>query len=316
MEKRKLTDEISVAPLAFGGNIFGWTADEATSFRLLDAFASEGFNLVDTADIYSRWATGHQGGESETIIGRWLKQSGRRSEVIVATKAGGDMGQGVCVRKDYILQAAEASLRRLQTDYIDLYQTHFDDEQTPVAETLEAYAQLIREGKVRAIGTSNMSPARIRESMAYCKSHGLPHYQALQPEYNLYIREKFEQQYLPLCEEFGLGVLNYFALASGFLSGKYRSEADAHKSPRGMGIVQAYLNHRGRRILGALDEVASRYGARPATVALAWLVAKPYITAPIASATTPGQLREITAAVRLKLDEDSVKLLDAASAPH
>jgi aryl-alcohol dehydrogenase-like predicted oxidoreductase len=316
MEKRKLGNTgLEIAPWAFGGNVFGWTADEPTSFALLDAFVGAGFNLVDTADSYSRWAPGNKGGESETIIGRWLKQRGNRDKVIIATKVGSDMGQG---KKDlsapYIRKAVEDSLRRLQTDYIDLYQSHWDDMVTPVGETMEAFAELVREGKVRAIGASNLSPERLEASLAYSRAHNLPNYQTLQPEYNLYNREMYETKYEPICACEGLGVVNYYALASGFLSGKYRSEADVNKSARGGGVVKNYLNERGLRILSALDEVAAQYHTTPAAIALAWLLTRPSISAPIASATSTTQVEELAKAVQIKLDADAVEKLNEASA--
>jgi aryl-alcohol dehydrogenase-like predicted oxidoreductase len=304
---------MQVAPLAFGGNVFGWTVDEARSFELLDRFAAEGFNLVDTADVYSTWAPGNKGGESETIIGNWMKKRGNRQELVIATKVGGDMGQGKTLAKKWVLQACEDSLRRLQTDYIDLYLTHWDDLSTPVGETLEAYAQLVKEGKVRAIGTSNMNPERLRESLEYSRKNGLPAYQALQPEYNLYNRAKYETEYEPIVKEEGMAVLCYYSLASGFLTGKYRSEEDMTKIARGGGVVKTYLNERGFRILKALDEVADRYNSSPATVALAWLIARPTISAPIASATNIAQLEDLMKDARLGLDEDAVKVLDEAS---
>src|SRR5450631_176687 len=250
MEKRKLgTTGFDVAPLALGGNVFGWTADEAMSFRLLDAFVGAGFNLVDTADSYSRWATGHEGGESETVIGRWIARRGRHDDVIIATKVGSDMGQGHKVlRKDYILQAAEASLRRLRVDCIDLYQSHWDDENTPLEETLGAYEQLIEQGKVKAIGASNYSAARLQHALDVAKAKRLPRYEALQPHYNLYERESFEGELQQLCVREQIGVITYFSLAAGFLTGKYRSEADFDKSPRGGGMKK-FLNPRGMRIL-------------------------------------------------------------------
>lgn len=315
MEKRIFgTTEMQVAPLAFGGNVFGWTIDEARSFELLDRFAAEGFNLVDTADVYSAWAPGNKGGESETIIGNWMKKRKNRGEVIIATKVGGDMGKGKSLSKQWIMEACEDSLRRLQTDHIDLYQTHWDDESTPVGETLEAYAQLVKDGKVRAIGTSNMSPERLKESLAYSREHKLPAYQSLQPEYNLYNRENYETQYEEIVKEERMAVLCYYSLASGFLTGKYRSEEDVNKSARGGGVVKNYLNDRGLRILKALDEVSERYGSQPATVALAWLIARKSISAPIASATSISQLEELMKSAQLGLDEDAVKLLDEASA--
>ena len=316
MEKRNLgRSGMEAAPLAFGGNIFGWTADEKRSHELLDAFVAEGFNLIDTSDSYSRWVHGHQGGESETVIGTWLKKSGQRKNVLIATKVGSDMGLGrTCLTKQYILDEAEASLRRLQTDYIDLYQTHFDDLTTPVGETLEAYAQLIKEGKVRAIGASNLSKERLQESLQFSKDNNLPRYETFQPEYNLYKREKYEQEYESICQKEELGVINYFALASGFLTGKYRSAADAGKSVRGSTIIEKYMNDRGLRILAALDEVAKKYNTNPSSVSLAWLLARPGITAPIASATTIEQLDELIQAVLLQLDKEAMELLNEASA--
>jgi aryl-alcohol dehydrogenase-like predicted oxidoreductase len=315
MNRRKLGNTgFDVAPLAFGGNVFGWTVDEATSFRLLDAFVDAGFNLIDTADSYSRWVTGHQGGESETIIGRWIAARGRHDDVVIATKVGSDMGLGrKCLRKDYILQAAEASLRRLQVDAIDLYQSHWDDETTPLDETLEAYATLIAQGKVRAIGASNLSADRLQQALDVSARNGLPRYLTLQPPYNLYDRATFEGPLASLCIREGIGVISYFALAAGFLTGKYRSEADFAKSARGGGMSK-YLNPRGLRILAALDRVAADKHATPAAVALAWLIDRPGLTAPIASATTVEQLGELIAATRLRLDVDAVRALDQASA--
>ncbi|MGD9182877.1 MAG: aldo/keto reductase, partial [Desulfobacterales bacterium] len=285
MEKRKLGKSgLEVAPLAFGGNVFGWTVDETTSFALLDAFVDAGFNLIDTADVYSTWVQGHKGGESETIIGKWLKRSGNRAKVIIATKVGKEMGpnsQGLS--KAYILQAVEDSLQRLQTDYIDLYQSHDDDPETPFEETLETYDQLIRQGKVRAIGASNYSAQRLAESLEVSEQTGYPRYECLQPLFNLYDRVDYEKELEPLCREKGLGVISYFSLASGFLTGKYRSKDDLAKSARG-NIVEKYLNARGFRIVEALDRVAQQHNMTPAKVALAWLISQPTITAPIASA--------------------------------
>ncbi len=305
---------LEVGPLAFGGNVFGWTIDEPTSFRLLDAFVAAGFNLIDTADVYSRWAPGNQGGESETIIGRWLQRGGRRDRVVIATKVGMEMGPGKKgLSRAYILQAVEDSLRRLQTDYIDLYQSHQDDPETPLEETLGAFGDLIRQGKVRAIGASNYSAERLSEALRVGEAGGLPRYQCLQPHYNLVERAGFEAGLGPLCLGAGLGVLPYYSLASGFLSGKYRSEADLSRSTRGQ-AVKKYLDDRGFRILAALDEVSGRYASTPARVAIAWLLARPSVTAPIASATSPEQLDDLIAATRLKLDDASVGLLDRASA--
>ena len=315
MNRRKLGNTgFDVAPLAFGGNVFGWTVDEATSFRLLDAFVDAGFNLIDTADSYSRWVTGHQGGESETIIGRWIAARGRHDDVVIATKVGSDMGLGrKCLCKDYILQAAEASLQRLQVDAIDLYQSHWDDETTPLDETLEAYATLIAQGKVRAIGASNLSADRMQQALDVSARNGLPRYLTLQPPYNLYDRATFEGPLASLCIREGIGVISYFSLAAGFLTGKYRSEADFAKSARGGGMSK-YLNPRGLRILAALDRVAADKHATPAAVALAWLIDRPGLTAPIASATSFEQLGELIAATRLRLDPDAVRALDQASA--
>src|ERR1019366_5271963 len=285
MKKRKLGhSEILVAPLALGGNVFGWTVDESTSFALLDQFVSSGFNLIDTADAYSRWVPGHSGGESETIVGKWLKQSGKREQVVIATKVGMEMGPGrKGLSKAYVLQAVEDSLRRLQTDYIDLYQSHLDDADTPLDETLETYAQLVRQGKVRVIGASNFSALRLEQALNVSRQHAYPRYESLQPEYNLYQRSGFEAALEPACVKHGLGVICYFALASGFLTGKYRSEKDLAKSVRG-GSMQKYMNERGFRILDALDDVAKQHQSTPTKVALAWLIARPSITAPIASA--------------------------------
>ena len=315
MTKRKLGDSgLEISPLAFGGNVFGWTADEATSFRLLDSFVSSGFEFIDTADMYSRWAPGNQGGESETIIGKWLKRSGNRNKVVVATKVGMEMGPGKKgLSRKYILRSAEDSLKRLQTDYIDLYQSHADDPDTRLEETLEAYAQLLEQGKVRAIGASNYTAERLSQAQQVSKTDGLPSYQSLQPHYNLYDRADYEGTLEPVCRENGLGVIPYFALASGFLTGKYRSESDLSKSARGQG-VKKYLNDRGMRILDALDQVAKRLGSTPARVALAWLIARPGITAPIASATSVEQLDDLIEGTRLELDQPSIELLNEASA--
>jgi aryl-alcohol dehydrogenase-like predicted oxidoreductase len=314
MKKRKLGNSgLEVAPLALGGNVFGWTVDEPTGFKLLDAFIAAGFNLVDTADIYPRWVPGNQGGESEAIIGNWLKQSGKRHEVIVATKVGMDMGddkQGLS--KDHILRSADDSLRRLQTDYIDLYQSHKDDPDTPLEETLEAYAQLIKAGKVRAIGASQYSAARLAEALDVSKRLGIPRYESLQPLYNLYDRAAYEAELEPLCVDEGLGVINFYSLAAGFLTGKYRSEADLSKSQRG-GTVKKYLNERGFRIVEALDQVAAQYQSTPAQVALAWLIARPSITAPIASATSLEQLNDLVEATKLELGQAAIDVLNQAS---
>lgn len=316
MEKRKLGNTgLEVAPLAFGGNVFGFTIDEPTSFKILDAFVDEGFNLIDTSDSYSRWVPGNKGGESETIIGNWLKKSGKKDKVIVATKVGSDMGLGrTCLSKEYILEEVNTSLKRLQVEQIDLYQTHFDDLTTPVGETLEAYAQLIKEGKVKAIGASNLSHERLIESLEFSKQNNLPRYETFQPEFNLYNRNKYETDYESICVEHGLGVISYFALASGFLTGKYRSQSDAAKSLRGDTVIQKYLNERGFKILKALDEAAQQYNSTPASISIAWLLSHKSITAPIASATSITQLKELLQAVRLQLSADSIENLNKASA--
>lgn len=304
---------LEVAPLAFGGNVFGWTVDERTSFSLLDAFIAAGFNLIDTADVYSKFAPGNRGGESETIIGKWLRQGGRRDKVIIATKVGLEMDpRSKGLSSAYIVRAAEDSLKRLQTTYIDLYQSHRDDPDTPLDETLQAYAQLIEQGKVRAIGASNYSAERLSHALAVSRRHGLPRYECLQTEYNLYDREEYEQKLEPVCIENGLGVLSYFSLASGFLTGKYKSEADVANKARG-DFVKKYLNDRGSRIIDALDQLAKQLHATAAQVALAWLMARRTVTAPIASATNLAQLKELIGATKLELDEASMKLLNRAS---
>jgi aryl-alcohol dehydrogenase-like predicted oxidoreductase len=301
--------------LCFGGNVFGWTVDEATSFRLLDAWLDAGFNFIDTADVYSAWVPGHVGGESETIIGKWLRASGKRSRVVLATKLGKPMGEGKQgLAPAYIRQALEDSLRRLQTDHIDLYQSHDDDADTPLEDTLGAFSDLIAAGKVRAIGASNYSAPRLAQALAVAERLNLPRYESLQPLYNLYDRKVYEEALEPLCVKQGLGVINFYALAAGFLTGKYRSAADAGKSARGAATTAKYLNPRGLRILAALDEAAARYNATPGQIALAWQMARPGITAPIASATSLQQLGELAAAVQLKLDPATIAALDAISA--
>jgi aryl-alcohol dehydrogenase-like predicted oxidoreductase len=315
MEKRKLGKTgIEIAPLVFGGNVLGWTVDETTATRLLDAFMGEGFTMIDTADSYSRWVPGHRGGESETILGKWMKARGNRDQVIIATKVGSDMGQGKKdLSKRWILEEVENSLRRLQTDYIDLYQSHWDDQATPLEETLEAYGKLIEQGKVRAIGASNISAARLREALDSSAKRGLPRYETLQPNYNLYDRAEFEQDLEPFCLKEDIGVISYFSLASGFLTGKYRSAADLSQSSRGP-MVKKYMNDRGFRILDALDEVAKQHGKKPGQIALAWLITRPSVTAPIASATSFDQLMELTEATRIKLTQDDIARLTQASA--
>ncbi|MDT5156177.1 MAG: hypothetical protein QOH51_534 [Acidobacteriota bacterium] len=314
MKKRQLGKSgLEVAPLAFGGNVFGWTVDEPTSFDLLDAFVSAGLNFIDTADIYSTWVPGNHGGDSETIIGKWLKRSGRRESVIIATKVGMEMSpdkKGLA--RDYILRSAEDSLRRLQTDYIDLYQSHQNDPETPLEETLAAYAQLIEQGKVRAIGASNYSAERLTEALKVSEEQAVPRYESLQPLYNLFDRAEYEEQLEAVCVKERVGVISFFSLARGFLTGKYRTESDLSKSVRGAGIKQ-YLNERGFRILQALDEVAARHDSTPARVALAWLIARPSITAPIASATSLEQLSDLVEATKLELSPASIELLNRAS---
>lgn len=315
MQKRRLGQtDLSIAPLVLGGNVFGWTADEKTSFDLLDRFAGAGLNAIDTADAYSRWVPGHTGGESETIIGKWMKSRGNRDKIIVITKVGSDMGQG---KKDlsaaYIERAVEASLKRLQTDVIDLYLSHWADPATPYEETLGAYQKLLAAGKVRHIGASNLDAGQLRAALDVASLRGLPRYAVLQPEYNLYDRSSFDGPLHDLCVAEDIGVITYFALAKGFLSGKYRSEADLGKSKRGGG-VKGYLNARGMSILAALDTVSARHSASQAEVALAWVMAQPGITAPIASATTLDQVDSLVRAASLKLSAEDLAALDKASA--
>ena len=305
---------LEVAPLALGGNVFGWTIDEPASFRILDTFVDAGFNLVDTADVYSRWAPGNQGGESESIIGKWLAHSGKRGRLIIATKLGMEMGPGKeGLSKGYIKQAAEASLRRLQTDYIDLYQAHRDDPKTPFEETFAAFSELVSEGKVIAIGASNYTADRLDEALKVSKYGGWPSYETLQPLYNLYDRAEFEAKLQPLCEQAGLGVVPYYSLAAGFLTGKYRSEQDLANRARA-GTVKKYLDERGFRILAALDEVAREYHSTPAKIALAWLRMQSTVVAPIASATSVEQLRDLLDSTNLQLDDSALERLDRASA--
>lgn len=305
---------LTVQPIAFGGNVFGWSADEKTSFALLDAFVDAGFNLVDTADAYSAWVPGNSGGESETILGRWFKHSGKRDKVVLATKVA-KWAERPGLSADNIAAAVEDSLRRLQTDVIDLYQAHEDDESTPLETTLAAFGRLIEQGKVRAIGASNYSASRLRDALAVSADYALPRYEMLQPEYNLYDRAGYEAELEPLVRDQGIGVISYYSLASGFLSGKYRSAADADKSSaRGKSVVDKYLNPRGLRILTALDDIASTHGASASQVALAWLIARPGITAPIVSATSVAQLKDVLAAAQVVLSAEDVAQLDAASA--
>jgi aryl-alcohol dehydrogenase-like predicted oxidoreductase len=306
---------LSIAPLVFGGNVFGWTADEKTSFDLLDAFTGAGFNAIDTADVYSRWVPGNEGGESETIIGKWLKRSGiSRDKVVVITKVGSDMGQGRRdLRKSWIVEAVEKSLKRLQTDHIDLYLSHWPDPDTPYAETLEAHASLVKAGKVRAFGASNLDAGQLQAAFDAADKAGLPRYGALQPEYNLYDRAGFEGALADLCQKEHIGVITYYSLASGFLTGKYRTKADTEGKARGEDVAH-YLDNKGLRILAVLDEVAAQTGAKPAEIALAWLMAKPAVTAPIASATSLSQLASLTRAASLSLSAEQVSALDTAGA--
>jgi aryl-alcohol dehydrogenase-like predicted oxidoreductase len=304
---------IKVSPICLGANVFGWTIDESRSFEVLDHFLVRGYNFIDTADVYSRWASG-VGGESETIIGKWMKTRRNRNKVILATKVGMDMGQGkVDVSKKYILKAVDDSLKRLQTDYIDLYQTHKDDETTPVEEALEAYSELVRQGKVRCIGASNFIPARLKAALEASEKHGWPRYETLQPLYNLYDRGAYEKELEEICVKNNISVISYYALAAGFLTGKYRSEADYGKSLRGKG-AQRYLNERGIRILKALDEISARYKCELSTVAVAWLLKRPSVTSPIASATSVQQLDSILKAAEINLDTEALNILDTASA--
>jgi aryl-alcohol dehydrogenase-like predicted oxidoreductase len=315
MEKRKLGEsDLMISPLTFGGNVFGWTLDEKKSFEVLDAFADAGFNFIDTADSYSRWVPGNHGGESETIIGNWLKKNGNRKDIIIATKLGSDMGDGKKgLSAKYIKQAVEASLKRLQTDYIDLYQSHYDDPETPVSETMTAFNELIKEGKVLYIGASNLSAERIKESNDFARENNLQPYVSLQPLYNLYSRKEFEDEYLQLATGEPLGVIPYYSLASGFLTGKYRNEADLNKSPRGQGIKK-YLDERGLRILAAMDKVAAEQNVPLSQIAIAWLLHKPYISSAIASATSGKQLSELINATTLQLSIEQMQQLDKASA--
>jgi aryl-alcohol dehydrogenase-like predicted oxidoreductase len=304
---------LSIAPLAFGGNVFGWSVDEQRSFELLDAFVDAGFNLIDTADVYSAWVPGNRGGESETIIGKWLKRSGKRDKVLIATKVAKWVEhRGLSPLN--IRQAVEGSLQRLQTDCIDLYQAHEDDASVPLSETLGAFARLIEEGKVRVIGASNHGADRFAEALKLSQEHNLPRYESLQPEYNLVSRAAYERELEPLVRRESIGVINYYALASGFLSGKYRSEADLAKSHARGGSVKKYLTPQGLKVLAALDEVAAAHKATPSQVALAWLMARPGITAPIASATSVEQLRELAGAAMLTLARDEISMLDEVSA--
>jgi aryl-alcohol dehydrogenase-like predicted oxidoreductase len=316
VNKRRLgNSKLEVGPWTFGGNIFGWTADEPTSFKLLDAFVAAGLNFVDTADVYSKWIPGHKGGESETIIGNWLEKRGNRDKVLIATKLGVEMGPGDSgLSRAYIMRAVDRSLARLKTDYIDLYQAHRDDTETPMEETLSAFSELIEAGKVRAIGASNFTAERLQHALDVSAKNNLPRYECLQPWYNLYDRADFEKELAALCKKENIGVIPYFSLASGFLTGKYRSEKDLEGKPRAY-RVKDMMNERGFRILKALDEVAAGLHATPAQVSLAWLIAKG-ITSPIASATTLEQFQDVLGSVKVTLSAEAVKKLDEASAPN
>ncbi|MEO9021598.1 MAG: aldo/keto reductase [Ginsengibacter sp.] len=315
MEKRKLgTSGLLISPLTFGGNVFGWTIDEEKSFRLLDTFFAANFNFVDTADGYSRWVPGNHGGESETIIGNWMKKRGNRKKVVISTKVGADMGDDKKgLKANYIKTAVEDSLKRLQTDYIDLYQSHHDDMDTPVSETMTALNELIKEGKVRYIGASNLSAERVKESNDFARKNNLQPYISLQPLYNLYSREKFENEYLKLSADENLAVLPYYSLASGFLTGKYRSDKDMNISKRGHGIHKKYFNERGFKILAAMDKVAAEQKTELSQIAIAWLLHKPFITSAIASATNEEQLNELIHATTIKLTNEQMNELDNIS---
>lgn len=314
MQKRNLgRTDLSIAPIVFGGNVFGWTADEKTSFALLDAWFAAGFNAIDTADVYSRWVPGHEGGESETIIGTWLKQSGHsRDKAVIVTKVGSEMGPEMKgLSGKWIEQAVEASLRRLQTDYIDLYLSHWPDPETPYEETLGIYDKLKKAGKIRAIGCSNLNAEQLQASLDAAFTHNLPRYDVLQPEYNLYSRESFEGPLADLCIKEEIGVINYYSLAAGFLTGKYKS-AQATDGTARAGRVAGYFDAKGIQILKTLEEIAADTGSKPAEIAVAWLLAKPGVTAPIASATSLAQLESLVNAADLTLSDEAMKKLDAA----
>jgi aryl-alcohol dehydrogenase-like predicted oxidoreductase len=313
MEKRPLgNSDLRIAPLVLGGNVFGWTIDEASSFKILDCFVDGGFNLIDTANVYSRWASGNKGGESETIIGRWIKKSGKRHQVLLATKVGMDMGEGrKGLKKNYIIEAVEESLQRLQTEVIDLYQSHLDDLSTSPLETLEGFEKLKKDGKVRFVGASQISPQRLEDSLKVSFENQIAKYTCLQPLYNLYDRQSFEENYAEICKKNNLGVITYYSLASGFLTGKYRKEADLKSGARAAKVASQYFNEKGLKILKALDTVSKKLNRPVTTVSLAWILSNPLVTAPIASATTVDQLAEIMDSVDLKLDNESLMQLDS-----
>jgi aryl-alcohol dehydrogenase-like predicted oxidoreductase len=314
MKKKQLgSSDIYISPIVFGGNVFGWTADETQSFELIDAFIDSGFNMIDTANQYSVWVPGHVGGESETVIGNWLNKTGKRNQVVIATKVGNDMGDGSKgLSKAYILKQADDSLKRLQTDYIDVYYAHKDDENTPFEETLEAYKTLIKAGKVRYIASSNYEAKRLEQMLAFAKENGLPQFIAHQPEYNLFDRQGYEQELEGVCVAQGLSVVTYFSLASGFLSGKYRTKQDLEGHKRGI-FVERYMNERGMNILKALDEVSRAKAVPPAVLSIAWILNRASVTAPIVSATTIDQLNQLTSAVDLKLSDEEMRILNKAS---
>lgn len=306
--------DLQVSPFCFGGNVFGWTADETTSFALLDRLLDADLTFIDTANVYSRWVEGHQGGESETVIGNWLKSRGSRDKMIIATKVGADMGEGFTMAPAHIRECVDASLKRLQTDYIDLYQSHYDDPNTPFEDVLGTFQDLIKAGKVRAIGASNITGERLQSALEISEKHNLPRYNSLQPLYNLYDRKDYETTLEPVVSANQVGVIPYYTLAAGFLTGKYRSEKDLGISPRGNRVGTSYLNERGLKILEVMDQVAERYSVTVAQIAVAWMVAQPSITAPIASATKIEQLEELIKATQLTLDQDALDVLNKASA--
>lgn len=316
MEKRRLGHtDLDVSVLCFGGNVFGWTTDRAASFAVLDAFTEAGGNFIDSADVYSRWVPGNSGGESEMILGEWMKERGNRASVVMATKLGSPMGEGKQgLSRAYMMQAVEDSLTRLQTDYIDLYQAHRDDQTTPLEETMAAFDELVRAGKVRWIGASNFTATRLAEANAVAASGGWARYESIQPPYHLLQREDYEAELEPLCQKDEIGVITYSSLASGFLTGKYQQGAKLPASGRASGVQQRYMNEQGWKVLATVQDVASRLGASPAAVALAWIAARPGMTGPIASATTPEQLMDLVEGVNLKLDADAMKMLAEASA--